>query len=377
MDLRPYISSIFSLTKDKERTHRRALKSFTWQRRAAFYSHMATQIENGISVDNALVSFIPRLNRDGSKKALRVKTIVQSMIYGMKDGYSFADSARRWVPAEEASLISSGEISGRLHESLELIIEVQELVKRVKDASLSAMIHPSIYTILVFLFLWMIGAMVVPDLVQSLPKNKASGSVLLLYMLGDFATSFWALIPVVLIGAGYSAIRYALPRWGGKNRIRAERHLPFSFYRDVNGFGWLMSFAALLRAGVTDVKILEYQLTGASPWLTERLRGYYQLMQGGQSVPEALLHSTKNRPAFGFPNPDIVDDIASFDGFPDFPEKIMRRARKWAVTLEDDTRAFAKKAGFSAELVLYAVMFYLVYASNELSTQVSNLPGMR
>lgn len=359
----------------KERQLRRELRAFNWTRRGSFYAHISTQVANGVPIKSALSGYLPRLDREQTKKARTTKKIVLSILNGMNDGYSFADSLKRWLPNDEIALISSGEMSGRLPDALDTIIDAKERINRVKRAALGATVAPSIYGAVIFLFLWTIGAMVVPGLVQALPKAKARGSVWLLYALGDLATSIWALIPIVLLVSATLAIRWSLPHWCGKGRILAERWLPWSFYRDTNGFTWLMGFASLLKAGVADVKILEFQIKTANPWLKERLRDFHRLTQDGKSLSEALISKTKNRPAFGFPNPNIVDDITSFDGFNDFPEKIMARTRKWAVTLEEDTQAFAKRIGFAVEIVLYAIMFFLVYASNELSAQLGGLPG--
>ena len=370
------LSEIFNTSKTSQNNIQSEARGFTWKRRSAFYTHIATQVENGVPIKSALQSFMPRLVRANTKDARRVLRIVQSVQSNMDNGYSFAEALKDYAPNEEIALISSGELAGRLHESLELVVVSQERITRVKKAAINAMVTPAIYSVVVFLFLWMVGAMIVPALIQALPQEKATGSVWALYVLGNFANSFWALIPVMLIIAAIFWVRRALPRWTGANRIKAEAYLPFSFYRDINGFSWLMGFAALLRAGITDVKIFEFQLKGATPWLRERLGNYHQMMQEGKSLPEALIAPTKKHLVFGFPNPDIVDDITSFDGFPDFPEKITGRARKWATALEEDTQAFAKRAGFMVEIFLYVIMIFLVYASSELSNQLANLPGM-
>lgn len=359
----------------KERQYRREIRAFNWTRRSTFYAHLATQVGNAVPIKSALTGFLPRLERENTAQSKRVKKIVLSILHAMNDGHSFADSLKRWIPNEEMALISSGELSGRLPDSLETIIDAQERVNRVRQAAVGAMVAPTVYIGVVFLFLWAIGTQVVPALAQALPKAKARGSVWVLYTLGDIAGSAWAFVPLVLLALAIVAVRWSLPRWGGKNRIFAERFLPYSFYRDMHGFSWLMGLASLLRAGVTDVKILEYQIRTANPWLKERLRDFHRFMQDGKSLSEALISKTQSRPPFGFPNPNIVDDIASFDGFHDFPEKVMARARKWANTLEESTQAFAKRIGFAVEMVLYAVMFFLVYASNELSEQLGHLPG--
>jgi hypothetical protein len=159
--------------------------------------------------------------------------------------------------------------------------------------------------------------------------------------------------------------------------VAAESMFPYSFYRDIQGYTWLMSFSALLRAGMADVEILKRQATQSTPWLKERLKALWWRMDNGASMPAALMAKGKNgMPAFGFPNPDIVDDIASMAGFSDFAERIAVLAVQWADELESSTLAKAKSFGFAMEIVMYAVMGLLMIAINSMSTQMGNVPGM-
>jgi len=80
-------------------------------------------------------------------------------------------------------------------------------------------------------------------------------------------------------------------------------------------------------------------------------------------------------PPFGFPNPDIIDDIDSMAGFSDFPERISKVASIWAEDLEESTRARAARFGFWAEMVMYGLMALLMLAVNAMSDQLANVPA--
>jgi hypothetical protein len=100
-------------------------------------------------------------------------------------------------------------------------------------------------------------------------------------------------------------------------------------------------------------------------------------MDNGASLAAALLEKGKHGlPAFGFPNPDLVDDIESMSGFPDFPEKIAQLAMQWADDLEKSALAYAKGFGFAMEIVMYTIMGVLMIAINSMSTQIGNISHM-
>jgi hypothetical protein len=80
-------------------------------------------------------------------------------------------------------------------------------------------------------------------------------------------------------------------------------------------------------------------------------------------------------PPFGFPNPDIVDDIASLAGFSDFPVRIKKVASTWAADLEEDMKEKANRFGFYAEAVMYGVITLLIVAVNAMSNQMGSFSG--
>jgi type II secretory pathway component PulF len=348
--------------------------AFSWSVREGLYRHLSAQVGNGIPVETALDNFRLRLQR---RKKLSSDKIIGDVARRMRDGSTLAKALAPWAPRDEVGIVSSGELSGNLPRSLDLVIEAKRRVARVNRALKAAMVSPAIYLALVYGMLWTIGKFVTPGLQQALPRESAKGMVAGLYAAGDFANSWWALLPPLGAGLLAFAVMRSLPAWTGKQRIAAERFFPFSFYRDMQGYTWLMSFSALLRAGMPDVEILKRQAADASPWLKERLHALWWRTNNGASLPDAMLaRGRKGMPPFGFPNPDIVDDIASMAGFADFAERIADVAVQWADDLEASTLARAKTFGFVMEVVMYGVMGFLMVAINSMSTQMGSIPGM-
>jgi type II secretory pathway component PulF len=346
---------------------------FDWAVRKALYRHLAIQSANGVPLERAIDSFLPRLYRNRKNIAAG---IISTVSRRFRDGAPLADALDGYVPLDELAVIRSGEQGGTLSDSLALIIQSVDGVRRVQAAIRRAAFTPTVYSIATFVLLWIIGRYVLPDLQQALPVQRAQGTVAILYALGDIANSLWAILPPLLLLAITAWLYWAMPNWTSPKRLIAERYFPFSFYRDTTGFRWLMSFTSLLGAGVPDVEILQMQARSASPWLSQRLRTFHRAMINGTSLSGALFTRTKDRRTYGFPNPDIVDDIASFDGFPDFHINIQSLAREWAHDLEERTLLWTTQMGFSCEIALFAIMGFLMVAINDLSTQIAHVTGM-
>lgn len=347
--------------------------AFAWPVRQNLYRHLSAQVSNGVPLETALDTFRSRLQRRGKVSSDK---IVADVARRMRDGSTFAKAMSTWVPPDEHGVIESGELSGNLSEGLELIIEGKRRLQSVRRAIKGALMAPTVYLVMIYGVMWTIGQMT-PDFEKTLPREKAEGLVRALYTAGEVTNSWWMVLPATTLIALIIAVILSLPKWTGRYRIKAEGVFPYSFYRDLNGYTWLMSFAALYSSGLEDVEILKRQKEHANPWLRERLQSIWWRMDSGRSLGEALLDKGRNgMPAFDFPNPDIIDDIVSTSGFSDFPKRIIVIAKQWANDLEHDTLAKAKAFGVIAELVMFSMMGFLVLAINALSTQIGSVPAM-
>lgn len=347
--------------------------AFAWPVRKGLYEHLAAQISNTIPVETALDSYRKRLQR---AKRVSSDKIVADISRRMRDGSTLAAAMSKWIPEDEVGIINSGELSGDIPKALELLVESKDRIAAVVASVKAAMTRPLVYVLAVYAFILALTIFVLPNLQSSLPAEKARGSVVVMYQIAALANSWVAIIPPAVGFIAVNLMVYALPRWRGRYRVRAEQFFPFSFYRDIQGYAWLMGFTALLRAGMADVQILKQQSDLANPWLKERLRALWLRMEDGRSLPEALLAKGKGgMPAFAFPNPNVIDDISSLAGFADFSDRITKVASRWAYELEQSMNAKAKKFGIYAEAAMYGVITLLLLVVSEMSDQMSQVAG--
>ena len=202
--------------------------AFSWTVRQGLYKHLSAQVGNTIPIEIALDNYRQRLQRRGR---ISSDKIVADISRRMRDGSSLANALSHWVPVEEVSIISSGELAGNLPNSLELLIESKRRSANVINAAKAAMVRPLIYAISVFGFIWFLGRFVVPDLKSALPEERAQGMALAMFKAGNFANSWYVLIPPAMLMLLIVGVIYSLPRWTGKYRVKAEKYFPFSFGR--------------------------------------------------------------------------------------------------------------------------------------------------
>lgn len=342
--------------------------AFNWKVRSALYRHMAVQVENGINQISALEGFKRRLAREKRKSCIYV---VNDLIRRMKNGAQLSAALRIWVPGDEALTITGAEMAGNVGVAFELLIQSKERTAGVRRAMASAFTTPLVYLCAIYGMLWAVGMYFLPSIQQAMPADRAKGLGAMLYNLGDFAVSGWVLLPIALIVALVAWIFWALPNWTSLYRVRAERFFPFNFYRDIQGYVWLLTFASMLQAGMSDTKILLDQSRLASPWLHQRLLAVRRRMINGEGLASAL-YATR----FAFPSPDMIDDIASMADFEDFPMRIMKRTVQWADDLERIVKARIRTVGFMFDMVMYGLILLVLLGMNSLSVQMGSVPGI-
>lgn len=70
--------------------------------------------------------------------------VLLTWLNAIRNGTSLADAMKGWVPADELSIISAGEISGNLSKSFDDIIYINDTKKKVKSA-LAGIIYPVVW----------------------------------------------------------------------------------------------------------------------------------------------------------------------------------------------------------------------------------------
>lgn len=351
---------------DVERLWRRW--TFGWSKRAALYRHLATQVSNGIAEEAALDRYAKRLRR---RRRHGTAEIIGEIRWRVTNGYSISEALRTWATPAERMAIAGGEQAGKLPLVLELLLGSRQRVSRIRRGFLGAIAMPIAYIVVIYGVLWTISAEFVPAIARTAPHMRFTGAGGAVIELGRLATSAWALLPAVGLAALIGAFIWSLPNWTGTVRRHLDQYLPYSFFRDVEGYVWLVTFATMLRAGTSDTKILKDQAALATPWLRERLTAFRHLLEDGTALGDALADT-----GYGFPNPELIEDIASMADFPDFVDRITARVNTWSDEIEWKLTAQLQVMGFVFDIIVYLFIGWFLYGITGLLSQIGSVHGV-
>lgn len=344
------------------------MSGISWALRKRLYEQASSQLDNGLNLEHVLEEFRTRLERRGRKRAADATYEVARQV---RDGQTLMAAMGEGLTDLERSVLSAGEQAGELPGAMRLLLEVREMTTRMRQKLQASFFAPTVYLLTLYAVLLLIGGYIVPQFIELLPREKWTDWASAMYWLGELAVGW----PAPLLFGGLSLYTvwcwWALPRWVGAGRRWADLHVfPFTVYREMNGFTWVISFVALLRAGVPDVDAIGSQAHHASPWLRSRLLPIRDLVADGRELAEAM-RLTGNQ----FPSLDLIDDIGAYSGFEDFTDKISVAVRKHAEVVERDLlrKGMLMSAIFTG--LMFLAFLILQLGANSLSSILTNSIG--
>ena len=254
-----------------------------------------------------------------------------------RGGVTFSEALEGWVPTGELYMIRAGEESGTLAKSLLYIQKIGEKAKQMREAVSYAVGYPVFMVILVSFVLWTFGVNLIQNMRKSAPKNvlDAMGGVA---TLSDFITAYGLYVLLLLVVLALT-IAFTLPHWKGPLRAKFDMYPPWSWYRILQGSGFLLGLSALLGAQVPLKRALEILEEQGNTWIRERINSARQEVLRGRNLGEALRAGK-----FNFPDPGVAIDLEILSERADVGSVIEQVTEEWINDQIDTLRLQAMMA---------------------------------
>ena len=148
-------------------------------------------------------------------------------------------------------------------------------------------------------------------------------------------------------------------------RARFDNVPPWSIYRIFVGVSWLMSLAALVKAGTPVSKALRVLRSDANPYLLYRIERALFFVNSGDNLGDALYKTNLN-----FPDREVVGDLQIYAELDNFQLALDQLANEW---LEDSVRNIEQKASvlnMVAILLIAAIVAWVVMGTFDMQDQM-------
>lgn len=290
--------------------------TFTGQYRTQFYTALRFLLENDKPLEVAL-RLIGDVHTDFGARWHPYRELVDDCLESLADngeGKTLEDVLAAWGPLEEAALINAGMRSGCLPEALQQADKLIDARLRIMALVLQMMIYPVLLLVLGGGLLAINSTFLIPTLRKLSAPENWTGALGFMNGLAEFTTDYGVLLALVVM-ALCLLVLWSVPRWCGRIRRIADRFIPWSVYKDIQGAVFLMSVAALFRANVKTLEALQVLFPFASPWLQERLDAIIDCVSDGDHLGKALRHC-----GYHFPSQEAANYLSLLtdgDGAPD------------------------------------------------------------
>jgi type II secretory pathway component PulF len=300
--------------------------------RLRVYRKLATMLGNGLPLLRILEDLYLRASAQGRKPTEPLAIVLAECRRAVQNGQPLAVGLRDWVPMSEQLIILAAEQSGRLESGLAAVTDVVRATRRIRAVIFGGAAYPLLVLAVALGYMYLFGTLVIPEFAKVSNPDNWRGPARMMQLMSVWVQQWMPALVAALLVLGIVVAR-SLPRWRGNVRLLADRLPPYSIYRLVSGSGFLFAFSALLAAGVTVEKALLRLCDSASPWLLERLEGALLGIKSGHNCGEALKNA-----GYGFPSPEIVDDLCIHAEYRGLPEILKSMADEW---LEDGVARIA------------------------------------
>ncbi|MBQ7413614.1 MAG: type II secretion system F family protein [Alphaproteobacteria bacterium] len=320
--------------------------------RLAMYRKLRSLVKNRFSLMDALERMYQIASKDGKKPDDTMALALAAWMSSVRNGDSLSVAMRGWAPSTEILMLSVGDITN-LELALTNTIKVVEGMRRMKAPVIEAVSYPIFLICMVCLLIWGVGKYLVPPMVDAVPglqwKGLAKSLVDLSYFVADHP--YWLFMPLPIISL---FIVWTFPRWKGGWRAKFDVIPPWSMYRIFIGVGWLLSLAALVKAGTPVSRALRLLRADSSKYLLYRIDRTLVFVNNGDNLGDALY-----RTQLGFPDEEIIGDLRIYAELDNFPAALEQLADDW---LENGVRVIEQKSALLNNVAILAIALTVAWA---------------
>ena len=258
----------------------------------------------------------------------------------------FAKAAEGWAPKEELVIIALTAADGRIVEGLTQASRIANVRSRLRSTLVSGLAYPTILLIIggtIIAVMPPYALQLMSDILDFSQWPPVSRSVM---HFSQFLQS-WGIVLVIMFFTFAGVSIWSAPRWTGPVRARLEWHPPFAIYRQITGPEVLVSWLALMRAGIPKISALEQLEKGLPNYLASHVKTMRSRMYSGSPIEIAM--------DTGLFSVETLDDLRIYDHIGQFNEQSDR------IAAEDIKRALDRLA--TSTRIVSALLLLIVGAS--------------
>ncbi|ESQ17362.1 MAG: type II secretion system F family protein [Rhodobacteraceae bacterium] len=338
---------------------------FGYGLRTQFYQEFAALLRSGMSKPEALELLALVASDEGKKKGEPSAVVLYGMLRDMKNGKSFGEAVKKWVPPDDRMVLDATENSDDFPGQLDEYVQTMKRKKKVVATIIGGLTYPIFLFILVFAMLVYFGREIVPQIGGVLPPERWTGAAAFLRFLGVFATEY--AVPFAVASVALSVLVFvSLPRLTGRVRRILDQLPVYKLYRVYTGISFMLAVSSLMRGGMSPVVSVERILPSSTPYVKERLAGIRRGMLNGLDFGEAL-----HRHGRSWPDYKMNLSIKIFARTQDLSKQLSRLAQDWLTMNQEKMEQRMGTIRTAALIGVFLVIMAVVAGMYSIQAQIT------
>lgn len=332
--------------------------------RKKLYGKLARMLENSVPIKDALTDLKKRRLSQFSENDAQAQAF-SDWTQRMGSGENFAKALTGWVPSDEQSIISGGEASGRVSETLTNLIQVLDAKAKIQSTLFKALTYPTLILTALVLILAGFGAYMLPTYQEIAPNIQWYGAAAWVTSVTGFFSDYLLIIFIMLaMLAGLFFL--SLNRWVDGWRPKIDKFGPWAIFSMLQGVSWLIAFSSLIQAGVPIKEALRDTALYASPWLKARINAITQRI-GDFNLGEAM-----SRTGYDFPDKEVINDLATYSQYSGFDQALSSLADEWLKESIESIESTSRSLNVIGLIVGALILGFLALGLRSISVQVES-----
>lgn len=268
----------------------KAKNRITAKDRIVFTRQFATLIGAGLPLANALRLLADQTDAPG------MKSVVEDLLANIEAGKSLTQACEAHPKVFDRlflALVSAGELSGTLDESLKRLADQQEKDQAMISRIRGAMIYPAIVLVVIIFVMVFMLVEVVPQ-VESLYKDlgeELPGTTKILVGIANFIMADWWLIILVLFVLVWMIMNFRTTKSGIKVAATIKLNIPMfkSLFHRLYNARFARTAQILLMSGVPMIDVMSISAEStANVVMQENIVKASEKVKAGKSLSDAL-----------------------------------------------------------------------------------------
>jgi len=338
---------------------------FSDNKRIAIWRKLVSLLKNDFTLVNALNRLQMIESRGGAKPDEPFAICLREWEKNLERGLSFSEATRGWIPAEETLLLTSGNMSSLII-ALENVGRIIVANKRIGRAVFGALAYPLLLLVLVFGIIIMVGLYLVPPLSEVAGDSMVwTGGAASLIWLSGFVGRYWQAI-VIIFCSLCAFMWWSLPRFSGRLRAVFDKIAPWSVYKIRLSVSWMMSLAALVRAGVAIPDAMRMLADNSNRYLRNILDSTLHYIANGDNLGNALQNT-----GMDFPNQELIGDLSVYADMNDFDENLTQISNDYLENSVKKIETVSDTLNTIGILLISAVIAWIVLGTFQMQDQIT------